>query len=139
MENINLGELNWLAVAVTAVVAYVLGAVYYIALGKPWMSAAKLTNEMVAARKSDNNIAYGTVALASIVGAVILAVLVQATGANDAVEGLILGVIAGLIITAVGQVPNYAFQYRGLKLYLIDAGYPLLQMAIGGAILGYWQ
>ena len=139
MENINLGELNWLAVAVTAVVAYVLGAVYYIALGKPWMSAAKLTNEMVAARKSDNNIAYGTVALASIVGTVILAVLVQATGANDAVEGLILGVIAGLIITAVGQVPNYAFQYRGLKLYLIDAGYPLLQMAIGGAILGYWQ
>ncbi len=45
----------------------------------------------------------------------------------------------GIIITAVGQVPNYAFQYRGLKLYLIDAGYPLLQMAIGGAILAYWQ
>ena len=36
-------SMNWLAIAVTAVAGYALGAVYYMALGKPWMGAAGLT------------------------------------------------------------------------------------------------
>lgn len=137
--NIDLGALNWLAVVVTAVAAYGIGAGYYMALANPWMAAAKLTREMIDERKSENTRSYGTVALASIVGAVLLAVVVQASGAANAGEGLLVGLIVGLIITAAGQVPNYAFQYRGMKLYLIDAGYPVLQMAVGGVILGAWQ
>ena len=68
-----------------------------------------------------------------------LAILVQATGAAGAAEGLLVGLIVGIIVTGVGQIPNYAFQFRGAKLFAIDAGYPLLQMLLGGAILGAWQ
>jgi len=135
--SIDLGALNWLAVVVAAVAAYVLGAVYYMALAKPWMAAAKLTREQV--EGSDNKTAYGLAALASVIGAVVLAILVQATGAADAAEGLFVGLVVGIIVTGVGQIPNYAFQYRGAKLFAIDAGYPLLQMLLGGAILGGWQ
>ena len=135
--SIDLGDLNWLAVVVAAVAAYVLGAVYYMALAKPWMAAAKLTREQV--EGSDNKTAYGLAALASVIGAVVLGILVQATGAENAVEGLLLGLVVGVIVTGVGQIPNYAFQFRGAKLFAIDAGYPLLQMLLGGAILGGWQ
>ncbi|MDE2836867.1 MAG: DUF1761 domain-containing protein [Chloroflexota bacterium] len=135
--SIDLGDLNWLAVVVAAVAAYVLGAVYYMALAKPWMAAAKLTREQI--EGSDNKTAYGLAALASVIGAVVLAILVQATGAAGAVEGLLVGLVVGVIVVGVGQVPNYAFQYRGAKLFVIDAGYPLLQMLLGGAILGAWQ
>ena len=137
--SIDLGALNWLAVVVTGIVAYVLGAIYYMALGKPWMAAAKLTREMIEERKSDNMRAYGIVALSSFAGAIVLAILVQVSRAADAIEGLLLGLLVGVAVTAVGQVPNYTFQYRGLKLYVIDAGYPVLQMMIGGAILGAWR
>lgn len=135
--SIDLGALNWLAVVVTAVAAYILGAVYYMALAKPWMAAAKLTREMV--EEGGNKAAYGLAALAAVIGAVVLAILVQATGAENAAEGLLLGVVVGIIVTGVGQIPNYAFQSRGAKLFVIDAGYPLLQMLLGGAILGVWQ
>lgn len=135
--NIDLGDLNWLAVVVTAVAAYVLGAVYYMVLAKPWMAAAKLTREMI--EESNNKTAYGLAALASAIGAVVLAILIQATGAEDAAEGLLVGLVVGLVVTAVGMIPNYAFQDRGVKLFVIDAGYPLLQMLLGGAMLGAWQ
>ena len=135
--SIDLGALNWLAVVVAAIAAYALGAVYYMALAKPWMAVAKLTREQI--EGSDNKTAYGLAALASIIGAVVLAILVQATGAENAGEGLLLGLVVGIIVTGVGQIPNYAFQYRGAKLFVIDAGYPLLQMLLGGAILGGWQ
>ena len=135
--SIDLGALNWLAVVMTAVAAYVLGAVYYMALARPWMAAANLTREQI--EGSDNKTAYGLAALASAIGAVVLAILIQATGAANAAEGLLLGLVMGIIVTGVGQIPNYAFQFRGAKLFVIDAGYPLLQMLLGGAILGAWQ
>ena len=135
--DIDLGELNWLAVVVAAVAAYALGAVYYMALAKPWMAAANLTREQV--QEGNNAAPYALAALASVIGAVVLAILVQATGAAGAAEGLLVGLVVGIIVTGVGQIPNYAFQSRGLKLYVIDAGYPLLQMLLGGAILGAWQ
>lgn len=132
-------SMNWLAIAVTAVVAYSMGAVYYMALAKPWMSAAGLTREMIEARRNENTLSYALAALASAVGAVMLAFIVRAADAKTAPEGLLIGLIVGVAVTAVGQIPNYAFQFRGLKLYLIDAGYPMLQMLVGGMILATWR
>ena len=132
-------SMNWLAVAVTAVAGYALGAVYYMALGKPWMGAAGLTPEMIEARKNENTLSYGLAALAAVVGAVMLAFIVRAADAKNPTEGLLIGLLVGIAVTAVGQIPNYAFQFRGLKLYLIDAGYPMLQMLAGGMILATWR
>ena len=137
--NIDLGELNWLAVIVAALAGYALGAVYFTVLAKPWMAAAKLTAEMLEERKSEVRRAYSTAGLGSLVGAIMLAIIVQAVGASDVVEGLLTGLIVGVAVTAVGQVANYAFEHRGFKLYVIDAGYAVLQMLVGGAILGAWQ
>lgn len=136
---IDLGALNWLAVIAAALAGYALGAVYYTVLAKPWMAAAQLTPEMLEERKSAVRRAYSTAGLGSLVGAVMLGIIVQAVGAANAAEGLLTGLIAGVAVTAVGQVANYAFEHRGLKLYVIDAGYSMLQMLVGGTILGAWQ
>ena len=137
--SIDLGALNWLAVIVASLAGYALGAAYYTVLAKPWMAAAKFTPEMLEERKSAVKRAYSTAGLGSLVSAIMLAIIVQAVGAANAVEGLLTGLIVGVVVTAAGQIANYAFEHRGFKLYVIDAGYPMLQMLVGGAILGAWQ
>jgi hypothetical protein len=39
------GGINYIAVLVAAVAAYMAGAIYYGALGKPWMKAARINPE----------------------------------------------------------------------------------------------
>ncbi|MEO1105456.1 MAG: DUF1761 family protein, partial [Pseudomonadota bacterium] len=37
--------ISWIGVAVAAVAAFVFGAIYYTALGRPWMKAARIDPE----------------------------------------------------------------------------------------------
>ena len=81
---------------------------------------------------------YILAVVASAVIALTLAVLVQATGAVD-IDGLTVGAIAGigLVATTLGTIS--AFEKRSLRLYAINAGYPVVMFALIGALLGYWQ
>ena len=77
--------------------------------------------------------------VASVVGILGLAIVVQATGAENLAEGLFLGLIAGIGFVATSQAAHYSFEGRPLKLYLINMGYPVLMLAIAGSLLGLWQ
>jgi hypothetical protein len=70
--------------------------------------------------------------------ALTLATFIEATGAKG-IDGLTLGVIAGVgfVGTTLGSMS--AFEKRSLKLYLMNAGYPVIMFAVIGALLGYWQ
>ena len=77
--------------------------------------------------------------MATTIGILGLAMIVQATGANSLTEGLLLGLIAGIGFVATAQAAHYSFEGRPLKLYLINTGYPVVMLAIIGSILGVWQ
>ncbi len=49
--------------------------------------------------------------------------------------GLAVGI--GFIATAFGA--SYAMEGRSLKLYLVNAGYPIVALAINGVILALWK
>ncbi len=137
--DIDLGELNYIAVVVAVVINMIGGAAWYGILANPWMAEVGLTRETIDARpQSDMVRGYIIAIIASVVIALALAILIQATGAKD-IDGLTIGVIAGIgfVATVLGSVA--AFEGRSLKLYLINAGYPVIMFAIIGTLLGYWQ
>ena len=81
---------------------------------------------------------YIIAVIASIVIALALAITIQATKAED-LDGLLIGLIAGVGFVATTFGASYAFEYRSLRIYLINAGYPLVSFAIMGTVLGLWQ
>ncbi len=137
--DIDLGELNWFAIVVVAAAAMALGAAWYGLLANPWMAATGLTREIINSRKRQNVRAYSLAVVAAFGAALALAVVVQATNADGAAEGLLIGVIVGIGFGALTAAAGYAFEYRPLKLYLINSGYSVAQLVIGGIILATWK
>ena len=136
--NIDLGDINYLAVVVAVIINMIGGAAWYGILAKPWMTEVGLTKEKIDADRTGMIRGYIIAVIASIVISLSLALLVQTTGAKD-IDGLTLGGIAGIGFAATTLGSMSAFEKRSLKLYLINAGYPVIMFAIIGALLGYWQ
>ena len=141
MDNIDLGSLNYLAILVGVIINQVAGAAWYGLLGRPWMTEVGITQDDLAAVKGTPRQWYPyVVAIASAFVLIFgLALLVQGMGAEDAVSGLFLGLLAagGFIVTSYAT--TYSFENRSFRLFLISSGYPLISYAVIGIILAVWQ
>ena len=137
--SVDFGDLNYLAVIVAAVASFALGAGWYGVFAKPWMEETGITREMVAENPAETYKGYATAAVAWVVAALALSMLVQLTGADGIVDGLWLGLIAGIGLVAASQAPHFSFEIKSMRLFLIDEGYPVTALAIAGIILGVWQ
>ncbi len=135
---VEVGGINYLAVVAAVIVQFVGGAAWYGIFAKPWLAAVGKTKEEVQAAGT-GWADYVLAAMAAAIGMLGLAVLVQATRANGLLEGLALGLIAGVGFVATIKAVQYRFEGRPMKLYLINTGYPVVVLAIGGAIMGAWQ
>ena len=138
--DLNIGSINYLAVVVAIVINMAAGALWYSPLlfAKHWMAANGLTEESIREAGSATR-GYVVAVIASIVIAFAVALFAQASGADTPVEGLILGLAAGLGFVATTFAANYIFESRPLKLYLINAGYPVVSLALIGLLIGAWQ
>ena len=138
--DLDLGSINYLAVVVAIVINMAAGAAWYSPLlfAKPWMAANGLTEESIREAGSATR-GYVVAVIASIVIAFAIALFAQASGADTPVEGLILGLAAGLGFVATTFAANYIFESKPLKLYLINAGYPVVSLALIGLLIGAWQ
>lgn len=130
---------NLLALLVAAVAAFMIGGIWYspVLFSKAFMQhIGKSEAELRAG-------AHATMYLGLFVGwlvaALILANLVQAVGANGAIESAQVGfwVWCGFALTsALGPL---FFEMRSKHLFLINQGYNLVAMLAMGAILGAWK
>jgi len=139
--DIDLGELNYLAVVAGIIINMALGALWYspILFANPWMAATGITKEYIDEHKDQAMKGYAVSIVATIVLVMGLAIMVQVSDAKDLAEGLAVGAIAGVGFIATTQAANYAFENRPLKLYLINIGYSVVGFAIIGALLGAWD
>lgn len=141
MANIDLGNLNYLAILVGIIFNQVLGATWYSVWSKPWMAGVGLTMEDMEAMKGTPRQWYPYVV--AIVGALVftfgLAVLVQGTGADGVLDGLTLGLLASVAFIVTSYATTYSFEGRGLKIFLINIGYPLISYSVIGILLAAWQ
>ena len=130
--------INYLAVLIAAAAAWVAGAVWYMALAKPWMAAVGTTQEKIAASKTQPGaslpfvFAFAACAIMAWVLAGIVGHLGQVTPRSGVISALFCWV--GFVITTM--IVNNSFAMRSRMLLLIDGGYWLVALVLMGAIIG---
>jgi hypothetical protein len=127
--------IQWLAVLVAALSAFVLGGIWYGPLFRhAWCREAGVDPD---AKPTHSSHVFARAFVASFIAAAAFAWLIgPAPGLRMAV---IDGVVAGLGVVAMSFALNYGFAGRSLKLWLIDGSYHTLQFTLYGLILGLWQ
>lgn len=136
--------LNYLAIVVAAVAAWLSGALWYSLLSKHWLAAQGMTVEEAKAKHAALKgtpaawMPFVLVFIAELIIAYVLAGLLGHLGAWSVRGGIIAAAIVwfGFVLTTI--VANYAFHQRSYTLMAIDAGAWLVAFAIIGAIVGGW-
>lgn len=129
-------HINYLAVLVVTILAFVLGGLWYGPLfGKAWMQETGITEED--AKKSNMVKTFGLSILLNIIIALNLSAFLGAKA--DLQFGLFAGLAAGIGWVSASIGIMYLFSQKSLRLFLIDAGYQTVIYAIMGAILGAWK
>ena len=126
---------NYVAVAIAAVLAMVVGFVWYskALFGKQWMKLTGVTEE--SAKKGNMPVFYGTMFVAVLVEALVLAHFIHYAGAYSLINGIKTGVWAWLGFVLTTSLANSMFEGRPMKLLYINAGYALVNLMIMGAVI----
>lgn len=128
-------DINWIAVLVAAVSAFVLGGIWYGPLfGKKWMAHVGITEEMIEESKSMMPKVYGLAFALNLLGVITFAFFLG--NEVDVATGATYGFVAGLFWVAASFGISYLFEGRPLGLWLINGGYHTVQFTVFGAILG---
>lgn len=128
---------NYVAVAVSALVYWLLGAVWYgFLFSKPWMALEHMTD---AQAKSMNPVLPYIITFAlNLLIAFVLAQICGWRNANTAARGAAIGIL--LWIGFIGPVTftSYMYEMRPMQLFAINEFYSLVGLCVMGAILGAW-
>jgi hypothetical protein len=134
--------IKYWAVLVAAIAAWLLGAAYYMALAKPWMTAHGWANEadMLGPSGKTSPVPFITSFVAELIMAWVLAGVLfhVGQGAFTVKGGLISGFLVWLGFVATTISVNYAFSKKPFMLIAIDAGHWLAVLLLMGIILGAW-
>ena len=134
----DLASINWLAVLVSAVSAFVLGGIWYgPVFGKTWQRLEGISDEAI--QGGNMALIFGGAFLLTLVMATGLALLLQLHPSLDLASGLAAGGLLGVTLIAASYGITYLFGRKPFVLWLIDAGYMVVFMALMGAILGAWR
>ena len=130
-------NLNWVAIIVAAVSAFILGGLWYSPLMfvKRWMKETGITEEST---KKNNRVKIFSLAfLLSLVASFSLGMIIgtDKDGATGALAGLTAGL--GWVFTFMGI--SYLFEARTLAHFLINAMYSVVSLTLMGFIIGIWQ
>jgi hypothetical protein len=132
---------NWLALVLAAVVAFMLGGLWYspVLFAKQWMAAHAHSPEDVARMKADAPRAYGISFVCFLVMAFILQMLLNHLDAHTWQSGVLWAVHLWLgFAVTIGLMAN-VYSGKKFSVFVIDAGYQLLYFVVMGAILGAWH
>ncbi|HUI44105.1 MAG TPA: DUF1761 domain-containing protein [Terriglobia bacterium] len=132
------GKVHYPAVIVAAVAHFVLGAVWFTVLSKPWQAAIGKTMAELS-QTGNATLGYVVAFVANLIIAWVLARLMITAGRTTPSGGMALAALLWLGFTGTTMGTEFAFEARSLEAFAIIAGYPLIGMLIMGAILGAWR
>ena len=131
-------HLNHLAILVSAIIQWLIGAIWYSPLlfAKPW--AAMVGLDM---GKKPKGMVYGMIAsfVGSLVLSFVLAHWIKYAGATGYFVGALIGFLNWLGFIAAPQVAQTIYEQRPFKLYVINTGFWLVALMISGGLLAVWQ
>ena len=128
--------MNYLAIVIAAVAAWLAGAGWYMALGKTWTAALGTTPETPAGHRPGAFLPYVYAFIAELLMAWILAGLLGHIGALTVRGGIISAAFCWLGFVMPTMAVNNIFAGRDARLLLIDGGHWLLVLVLMGAIIG---
>lgn len=127
--------INYLAVVVAAVAAFVFGAVYYGSLGKPWMKAARIDP----AEAKMSPMLFIVSFVSELIMAWVLAGVIGHLGSGQVTVGNAV-ISAGFLwlgLVATTLAVNHRYQSFGWDLTIIDGLHWLGVLVIMGVVIGY--
>lgn len=135
-------HINFLAVVVAGVAAWALGALWYspVLFAKVWQREIGHSDEDL--KNANFVLIFGTSAVMMMVMALGMAILMYGHGMGELMNwknGLVMGLMAGVLFVAPSIAINYLYQRKSLTLFAIDSVYQILFMGIIGLILGAWH
>jgi hypothetical protein len=135
-----LQHLNWLAVAVSAIVYFCLGAIWFNprVFGTMWMKGHGIAEPTEADKKN-----IGMMMTMSFVKTIVLTVLVAyvvriINYSGDTMTALKIGAVLGGIASLPIGI-NYLFMKKSFTIWLIDGGYHVCGVIISALIISAWR
>jgi Protein of unknown function (DUF1761) len=128
---------NYAAVFVCAVAYWLLGALWFAFLfARPWMALEQMTEEQ--ARTMNPVLPYVVSFLLNLVIAYVLSQICLWRNAVTAARGASLGILLWIGLVGPITYTTHMYEMRPPQLYAINQFYPLVGLALMGAILGAW-
>jgi hypothetical protein len=124
--------MEFLNVIAAAVAAFAFGAVWYIAMSKPWMAAAGVTE---AEQRASGPVPFVVGLLAMVLVAGMMRHLLGTSGVTSVGGGAIAGFGIGAFLITPWVAMNYAFALRKPSLTVIDGVNSVVGCTIMGAVL----
>jgi Protein of unknown function (DUF1761) len=134
-----MSAINHVAVCVAGIVQFLLGAGWYTLLGPAWMEGIGKTEAQLQAEHGHSPLPYIIALGAALVVAYAIGWLLPRLGPPSAGSGVRVGATLAIALIGSTLAMNYGFEARPLSLWLINAGYMVVGMAIMGAIVGHWR
>ena len=133
----DMNTINWMAILVAGISAFVLGGVWYspALFGNAWMKENKLTVEDV--KRGNKGRIFGWSFILSLVMSANLGMFLNAPGINLS-QGLLYGFLTGIWIFC-GIAIVALFEHKSARYIFINGGYMLLGLTLMGAIIGVWS
>jgi hypothetical protein len=139
-DAVTFAGMNYLAILVAAIVAWLAGAVWYMALGKVWTAALGITPEAMQAMKAKPGffLPFIYAFLAEAVMAWTLAGIVGHLGPGQVTirNGIISGLFCWFGFVMTTTLVNNSFARRDWRLLLIDGGHWLVVLLLIGTVIG---
>ena len=132
---------NYLAILVAAIVAYVIGALWYspALFGKAWMKLSGMTKKDLAkAKKKGMAKSYIGMFIALLVMTYVLAFIIEALGGVTVGAGAMVGFWVWLGFYATSLLGGVFWESKPWGLYFLNAAHYLVILLVAGGILGVW-
>jgi hypothetical protein len=131
-------QLNYLAIFVSAVIQWIIGAIWYspILFAKPWMALIPTVPD----KKSKSMIA-GMISsfIGSLILSFVLAHIVFWSGVTSFWNGALMGLVVWCGFVASPGFAQGIYEGRPFKLFAINTGYWLVALVVSGGMLAIWH
>lgn len=133
-------RINYPAVVVSAVVYWLLGAVWYTIFSRPFIALMRWTPEdLVRVRNEGSAKELALAFFSSLITAYVLAHFIRHTNSRTVPDGLKTAFWLFVGFTLTTNLNTVLFESRPVGLYLINAGYHLVGFFLMGALLSVWR
>jgi hypothetical protein len=140
-----LANLNWLAIVVATLAAFVAGAIWFgpKTFYPVWWKLMGKEENANPGTGTSMAILFGATAVGAFVEAVAVASVIYFVAADQsgfgALQGGLVGLLLGVALAAASSLSHRLFAGSGFRVWLIEVGSDIVNLTIMGLIIGSWR